>query len=938
MQLEDWLDDLCVRFIVNIPAEELASIERICFQIEEAQWFYEDFIRPLDPSLPSLSLKPFFQRITQRCPLFKDWPEEDMGNAFERFLKYKNRVPVRGAILLNEKMDEVLLVKGWKKNGTWSFPRGKINKDEDDLACAIREAWEETGFDIKAAGLSTDPKKVKHIERTIRGQNMKLFVFRDIPYDANFEPQTRKEISKIQWFRLVDLPTEKRRNQAEGTGQHLVLNANKFYVVAPFIHDLKKLIHAERKKDNRSSSKLAAAPMAADPVLAAEQEFATTTGHLALPISPPVPSSLPEVTTASVQDPLLNLKQQLNIPPSSQSSSMDTKAKSNDLLSLLRKGSAAEMRNDPHTPMEQTTFPDQPRSPKRPPPVSHLHDMMNMQSPPPSVDLHPQAQPTAPPSSALPQLNQHTRSLLDAFSKPKVPESPAMEARRQLPASKQNLLAAFVSQPKPARQPTSTPATNAGNDLLQMIQRKQDATAASMPLNAACADPSAEALHQTPSIFDLPTQLVQQTDQPATQGPAESSSRAQLQTTSVFAPGPQATQQADQPAARGLANSSSHVEQQAAPVTVPSAQQPRSWASIATGAKQPPQPKKTEPVTTAQPGPAELSATSEHVTKPLPAQNAKANLLSLLGSMPPKSPKPVETKSRSGTTSANLDRPIDQPAFDTLARTSPLLEEIKREPVSTERKLFDPKQGEPKQSPAAIRVMSRHDDRNRTPKSPRTIRQKQSNTSRPVTPKESQKPFQPQILKRPQTSESDAPIGLPSLLTETSATQKQVSTPSIMSPPTAAGNGLISPRTNAPQAVTTNEITNYFSSAKKSPIPQDPSRAALLDLLRTPTQQATKPEVDVTPRQACSTSFTSMQQAPIDGVMSPPSVTQLVSPVLDNEHDIYAPRSRVSSLASTAASNVGGRAQIEKRQTAAGDKAFLMSYLKNFAGQGQEAA
>lgn len=30
------LEDLSSRFIVNLPAEELASIERICFQVEQA--------------------------------------------------------------------------------------------------------------------------------------------------------------------------------------------------------------------------------------------------------------------------------------------------------------------------------------------------------------------------------------------------------------------------------------------------------------------------------------------------------------------------------------------------------------------------------------------------------------------------------------------------------------------------------------------------------------------------------------------------------------------------------------------------------------------------------------------------------------------------------------------------------------------------------------
>lgn len=35
-------------------------------------------------------------------------------------------------------LPQCLLVKGWKGT-SWSFPRGKKNKDEEDHACAIRE-------------------------------------------------------------------------------------------------------------------------------------------------------------------------------------------------------------------------------------------------------------------------------------------------------------------------------------------------------------------------------------------------------------------------------------------------------------------------------------------------------------------------------------------------------------------------------------------------------------------------------------------------------------------------------------------------------------------------------------------------------------------------------------------------------------------------------
>ena len=243
------LDDLCVRFIINLPKEELVQVERICFQVEEAQWYYEDFIRPLDPDLPSLNLKAFCLRIFQHCPLLSQYSEHHHVTAFEEFLAYKTRVPVRGAILLNHELDSVLLVRGWKTGASWSFPRGKINKDELDLDCAIREVWEETGFDVRKAGLVPKDEDAKFIEMSIRDQHMRLYVFRDVPMDTYFEPRTRKEIGKIQWYKLTELPTQKKgkNRQSNGTTGDLATHANKFYMVAPFINGLKKWISQQKK-------------------------------------------------------------------------------------------------------------------------------------------------------------------------------------------------------------------------------------------------------------------------------------------------------------------------------------------------------------------------------------------------------------------------------------------------------------------------------------------------------------------------------------------------------------------------------------------------------------------------------------------------------------------------------------------------------------------
>lgn len=119
--------------------------------------------------------------------------------------------------MLNDAMDEVVLVKGWKKGANWSFPRGKINKDEKDLDCAIREIYEETGFDIKEAGLVKEEPEMKYIEVSMREQHMRLYVFRGVPMDTYFEPRTRKEISvSASIIMFSDSPITKHR-KSNGT-------------------------------------------------------------------------------------------------------------------------------------------------------------------------------------------------------------------------------------------------------------------------------------------------------------------------------------------------------------------------------------------------------------------------------------------------------------------------------------------------------------------------------------------------------------------------------------------------------------------------------------------------------------------------------------------------------------------------------------------------
>ncbi|EFY85604.1 decapping enzyme Dcp2, putative [Metarhizium acridum CQMa 102] len=390
MQLEDWLDDLCVRFIINLPQEDLSSVARICFQVEEAQWFYEDFIRPLDPTLPSMSLRTFCLRIFQHCPLLASFSVENHTKAFEEFLQYKTRVPVRGAIMLNHAMDSVVLVKGWKKGANWSFPRGKINKDEDDLDCAVREVYEETGLDLRAAGLVPTEKKPKYIEISMREQQLRLYVFRDIPTDTKFQPRTRKEISKIQWYKLSELPAFRKKGAQiqNDTGNGPAVN--KFYMVAPFLVPLKKWIYSQKKLNDKRATSGAYGHLPHHPAV---DEVAITEDDTWAPGNPEKQSYVPAIETldGATQELQRLLKMQ---PPTQGLQPPPQEDKGTALLSILQSNASRPAPPTqrsvplPHTPLDATiSEPPQPRNPHHHANFNPIH--VQSRQPPPSFPYAP---------------------------------------------------------------------------------------------------------------------------------------------------------------------------------------------------------------------------------------------------------------------------------------------------------------------------------------------------------------------------------------------------------------------------------------------------------------------------------------------------------------------------------------------------------------------
>ncbi|KAF5947904.1 hypothetical protein HYC85_013861 [Camellia sinensis] len=129
---------------------------------------------------------------------------------------------------------QCLLVKGWKGT-SWSFPRGKMNKDEEDHACAVREVLEETGFDV-----SKFLNKDDYIEMIFGQQRVRLYIIAGVKDDTAFAPLIKKEISEIAWQRLDEIQPANEDVISCGT------TGLKLYMADPFLVSLKAWILAHK--------------------------------------------------------------------------------------------------------------------------------------------------------------------------------------------------------------------------------------------------------------------------------------------------------------------------------------------------------------------------------------------------------------------------------------------------------------------------------------------------------------------------------------------------------------------------------------------------------------------------------------------------------------------------------------------------------------------
>lgn len=242
------LDDLSSRFIINIPEHDKQDIVRICFQVELAHWFYSDFYCSSN-KLVNISFFDFAVQIFKNIP-FLQRHLADINNIVTDWRAYKQSVPTYGAIILNEDLTEVLLVQSYFSKNSWSFPKGKINEKEAPVRCAIREVYEEIGFDI-----TPYIDSYSFIELIKNEQIIRLYVIKHISKHTKFTPKTRCEIRNIQWFKIKDLFYNRGQsvNRYDQNGDPL-----SFFMVVPFIRRLRRFLFNNDTTGDAKNTYLAA--------------------------------------------------------------------------------------------------------------------------------------------------------------------------------------------------------------------------------------------------------------------------------------------------------------------------------------------------------------------------------------------------------------------------------------------------------------------------------------------------------------------------------------------------------------------------------------------------------------------------------------------------------------------------------------------------------
>jgi len=94
--------------------------------------------------------------------------------------------------------DKYLVVQG--NSGIWSFPKGRVNENENDINCALREVLEETGVKL-------EEKDIIYCNKIKIDYNIYFILPTSIEYIKGIKQEhtDKYEVIDIQWLSLKEL-------------------------------------------------------------------------------------------------------------------------------------------------------------------------------------------------------------------------------------------------------------------------------------------------------------------------------------------------------------------------------------------------------------------------------------------------------------------------------------------------------------------------------------------------------------------------------------------------------------------------------------------------------------------------------------------------------------------------------------------------------------
>lgn len=187
--------DIAARYIINSPDEILADDIELTKRLRDASWYCSDCLRDV-PGIPRGFENKAYE-ICQHIPGLDHLTMADIEAFGRKLAKYNTTIPRRGGILLNENMDKILLT--YNRDGDFaSFPGGKLNAKESDDACALREIFEECGYDAKLT-LHT-----KHSFQRKTELSRIYYLVWPVPEKLKFAPRVGNEVGKNRWVKLTE--------------------------------------------------------------------------------------------------------------------------------------------------------------------------------------------------------------------------------------------------------------------------------------------------------------------------------------------------------------------------------------------------------------------------------------------------------------------------------------------------------------------------------------------------------------------------------------------------------------------------------------------------------------------------------------------------------------------------------------------------------------